>query len=110
MPTGHLSVALPSFNPCFVGLWGFEFAGNPFWYQQDRVSILVLLDYGALSIGWISEDIGFSFVSILVLLDYGALSRRKSLSNYVISRSFNPCFVGLWGFEMAEILAGLPKL
>ena len=38
-----------------------------------RVSILVLLDYGALRPSLLANDDFFHFVSILVLLDYGAL-------------------------------------
>ena len=39
------------FNPCFVGLWGFEWIMEAMGEDKQAVSILVLLDYGALSQG-----------------------------------------------------------
>ena len=68
------------------------------------VSILVLLDYGALREAQESNEVDERCVSILVLLDYGALSLRAPQES-TAKHCFNPCFVGLWGFEPA-----LPKL
>ena len=67
------------------------------------VSILVLLDYGALSLLGIKCNAD-SAVSILVLLDYGALRLSAYMRLCDSCRCFNPCFVGLWGFELIFIL------
>ena len=64
------------FNPCFVGLWGFEASAVLGVDMKKQVSILVLLDYGALRQSKHFLRVYVYIVSILVLLDYGALSQE----------------------------------
>ena len=87
-----------SFNPCFVGLWGFEDHEMQVLRDVSRVSILVLLDYGVCILCQLcSVHHNSMFQSLFCwIMGLWELGCGKVMD---YCGSFNPCFVGLWGFE-----------
>ena len=71
-------------------------------HYDNRVSILVLVDYGFLQGCMFDKGEFETLVSILVLVDYGFLPNPTFKYSHIIHRSFNPCFSGLWVLTFFE--------
>ena len=69
--------------------------------KQEKVSILVLVDYALEPIQEVISDVQ-GWVSILVLVDYALEQYQKTNFKHQMT-CFNPCFSGLCFGAIAEI-------